>query len=473
MTAEASVYRYWWGGVLGVMAGCLSLAVASLPAYMGAAASLGLFGGLVAAAGFLAPRLLEGVQGPLRWIVNPAIPTALVIGLTVVGSARPGSHVPVVWAVPLAFTFWLAAGRVAADLSRVDRTADGEVAASTISRIGGSFLAGLILLFLLLAIGPGRLAYLLAGVYAVMGVSALAWLQYRVRRRQWDRGGAQVRGRLGHHWLLSALALLTVVALLAVLTPTTVLLGVAGAVWHAVGPALAQPVVGLLGQTNIRYQRYQGGGVGGGHTYGGGGQVPQLQPGREVGSAVSWTAFLLWIPAVVVLTYLGQAYWRHRHHGVPWRVGLLGPLLAAWRRLQFVLTWSLDVANAHLPDQLAVLLPGAGREVPGGLRRRFGRLSPRERIGLYYSGVLLRARRGGIPCPRWKTPREYVPVLGPAVGDAHGNFAQLSDLFVEARYSLHELSDRRADEARTDARRVRAALGSVREPGPPTSSGSS
>jgi len=472
MTTDVHFYRFWWAGVLGVMAACLSLAVADLPLYSGAPVTLSLFGGVAAAAGFLAPRLLEGVQGWSRRILDLVLPFALVMTLALTGIALPSAAVPVAWAVPLAFLSWVAAGAVATDLARMDRTSDGEVVAACVSRLGSSFLLGLILLFLLLAIGSGRLADVVAGLYVLTGVGTFGWLQYSARKRRWAQGGAQVRGRLGRHWFFSALASVAVVAILAALTPTDLLLAVANTVWHAVGPALAQPVVSILGQTDTHYQRYQGGGFGGVHHYGGGGGRASTHPyhGHGVGSVGSGAEFLLWIPAAMVLAYLGRAYWRHRLHGVPWRVALLGPLLAAWQRLRFVLARSLDVANAYLPDQLAVLLPGAGMGAPGRSRRRLGQLSARERVGLYFLGVLRVARRRGIPCPPWITPREFVPVLGSKVGgDAHGKFADLTDAFMEARYSLHEISDTQADDARVDARRVRAALRDVREPGPPTS----
>lgn len=473
MKAEGSFYRFLWAGMLGVMVGCLSLAVAESPPYRGSHVSLSLFCGLVAAVGSVVPRVFERVQGWRCRVTDLVIPSVLVIGLALLGAALPGFAVPIVWAAPLAFLVWMAARSVAADLARIDRTSDGEVAASAVSRVGGLFLQGLILLFFLVTVGSGHLAPVVAALYVVIGLSAVAGLQYDVRRRQWAREGAQVRGRLGRRWLLCALGFIAVVAILAALTPTNVLLGAASTVWHTVGPTLAQPVLSVLGKTSTHYHVVHGGGSGRIHHYGGRGVLPKgSYHGHARPAGSSWAGFVWWIVVLGALAYLGGAYWRRRFHHVPWRVALLGPVLTAWKRLRFVLGWSLEVANIHLPDQLAALLTGSGAAMLGVSRRRFDRLSPRERIALYYVGVLRRARRCGIPClPRY-TPREYVRVLGPKVGDAQANFIRLSDEFVEARYSLHEFSGSQADQARADARRVREALREVQQPRPPTSAAS-
>jgi Domain of unknown function (DUF4129) len=464
MMVETPVYRVWWAIIAGVMAGCLCLAVAGLPLHGGSPGSLGLLGGLNAIAGFATAPWLEGRSGWRRWTVGGAIP----LGLALAGHVLPVAAVPFVWGLPLGLLCLVAGGSIALDLGRIDRSTDGEIVASAITRLGGNFLAGLILLFLLITFGSHRPALMTAGLYALVGVTALGWIEYRVRRRQWTTRGAEFRGSLGRRWLLSGLALFAVVVVLAALMPTNLLLALANSAWQVVGPLFARPVITLLDHFNIHYTVIRGGVPGGVHHYGAG-RIPKNETAAHVHGETgsSWTGIALWTSVIVAVLYLGRAFWQHRFHGVRWRVALLGPLQALWQRLRFMASWSLDVVNVHLPDQIGVLLPGAGSGVPELSRRRFGRLTPRDRIGLYYVGVLHRARRCGISCPPWKTPREFVLVLGPITGDAHGDFVRLSDVFTEARYSRHEFSDSQVDQARADARRVREALREVQQPRPP------
>jgi hypothetical protein len=147
-----------------------------------------------------------------------------------------------------------------------------------------------------------------AGLYALVGVSALGWIEYRVIRHQWTTRGAEFRGRLGRRWLLSALMLFAVVMLLAALTPTDILLGVANTVWHVVGPLFAQPVIALFDHVNIHYTVIRGGVPGGVHHYGRG-RIPKNRTAAHVhgGTGSSWTGIVLWMSVIVAVLYLGRA----------------------------------------------------------------------------------------------------------------------------------------------------------------------
>jgi hypothetical protein len=149
MMVETPMYRAWWTSIAGVMAGCLCLAVAGLPLYGGSRLALSLLGGFNAVAGFAATPWLDGMPDWRRRLISLTFP----LGLALLGHALPLATVPIVWAALLGLLCWTAAGSIEADLARINRSTDGEVVASAVARLGGNFLAGLILLFLLSASG--------------------------------------------------------------------------------------------------------------------------------------------------------------------------------------------------------------------------------------------------------------------------------------------------------------------------------
>ncbi len=96
-------------------------------------------------------------------------------------------------------------------------------------------------------------------------------------------------------------------------------------------------------------------------------------------------------------------------------------------------------------------------------RRRFpyfrlGALSPRERILYYYWSILRRAERIGFGRRRQETPFEYRDKLILHLSQGEQEMADLTDAFLEARYSKHPLEPGRDQSVRADWQRVKEAL---------------
>ncbi len=110
--------------------------------------------------------------------------------------------------------------------------------------------------------------------------------------------------------------------------------------------------------------------------------------------------------------------------------------------------------------------PVAGVE-PARPRRliRLGALSPRERILYYYWSVLRRAEAAGLPRRPADTPNEYRATLKSRLARTGEEVDQLTETFVEARYSPRPVSDGREKEARVSWQAVRRALQALRKRG--------
>ncbi len=96
-----------------------------------------------------------------------------------------------------------------------------------------------------------------------------------------------------------------------------------------------------------------------------------------------------------------------------------------------------------------------GRWPPFSLRR----MSPRQRVRYIYLSLLRRASAEGLARAPSDTPLEYLKVLQRNLSDVEEQVQLLTESFVEARYSEHDVDNERAGLVNRLWRRVRRALG--------------
>jgi hypothetical protein len=142
------------------------------------------------------------------------------------------------------------------------------------------------------------------------------------------------------------------------------------------------------------------------------------------------------------------------------RFGPLRWLAALWRSLKV----SLRRANRAV-----------GAFVEGGLERLRGirsgrnqggdwddasprRLNPRQKIFFYYLAMLRRGEDTGVPRREGQTPYEYARSLGAEVKEAREDVDALTDSFVEARYSNHDIASNAAHRVESVWQRIRRLL---------------
>jgi hypothetical protein len=330
---------------------------------------------------------------------------------------------------------------------------------------------------------PGLIGNVL--IYFTLWLLMLGQIQFARLSERWRKEGLDVPAALTSHWVRYTLILLGLAGLIAYILPTAYtwpLLDVAAIV---VGTALyvanvilqvmllafsllLTPLAGLLGL---------GGEVGSR-------QRPDPIPPLDfpsmtpVRSAPDWLeiarALAFWAFGLVVVWYTVRSYLRDRP-GLSASLKRFRPLRAArqvlgtlWRQLARLVAAIRRKTNRWRAEGG---LGAGGRPGADGLLSdrdpfrffRLAALSRRERTVYYYLSILRRAARHGFPRGQSQTPYEYDNDLGPNVPEVEEELDSLTDAFVEARYSTHEIDEEREGRVRANWKKIRTALRSLRQ----------
>lgn len=104
--------------------------------------------------------------------------------------------------------------------------------------------------------------------------------------------------------------------------------------------------------------------------------------------------------------------------------------------------------------------PSQAKDAETALGHRAGlrNMTARALVRYYYGLLLQRGAQSGMPRNPAHTPSEYAQVLDQGAPDASQDVDQLTQAFIEARYSTHDVSDQQAAAVREWFIRVRNAL---------------
>ena len=96
-------------------------------------------------------------------------------------------------------------------------------------------------------------------------------------------------------------------------------------------------------------------------------------------------------------------------------------------------------------------------------RRRFRfvnlhRLSSREKAIFFFLSLVRRGEEKGLPRQKAQTPHQYADKLQSSLPDVEADLDTMAASFVEARYSLHPISEEEAGIVRRAWNHVRRAL---------------
>ncbi len=315
-------------------------------------------------------------------------------------------------------------------------------------------------------------------LYFFLGLVMLGQMQYSRLRQAWFKQEAQVSDKLAGRWVRYSLIFVGLAVLVAALLPKDYTLGLLSSVGFVLGllfqvfwllatlllylfQLLLWPLTLLFGssesETNVAPPKLE--------------LTPQEPPPTGAGDPSDWLSILksivFWTVLALVLIYVVRAYLRDRPE-IQRAVKKFKPLQwlgRAWTRLRrWLRTWGKRLGRTvreRLPRRLPRrLMPeGVGR-VPARFFR-LGGLSPRQRILHYYLSILKRARQRGFARAEHQTPNEYYETLEPNLPQAQEEMGLLTQAFIEARYSQHELGTEQDERVRDDWKRVRAALRSL------------
>ena len=87
-----------------------------------------------------------------------------------------------------------------------------------------------------------------------------------------------------------------------------------------------------------------------------------------------------------------------------------------------------------------------------------GRQSPRERIRQYYLDLLDTARGRGFNRQKTQTPYEYKSILDPNFPQVQPEIEAVTEAFMEARYSAHDMTDEQVQQVNQQADTVKSEL---------------
>jgi len=315
-------------------------------------------------------------------------------------------------------------------------------------------------------------------IYFVLGLAMMGHIRYAQLTDRWRKENLDVPKTLVARWVRYTLLLLTLAGVIAFLLPTAYtlpLLDVASIVIGAILYVfnlifqllmlilllLLYPLAKLFGVQTRRQPMERI-------------PPPTLPPTTPGDAAPAWLEIVrsvaFWAVALGIVVYVFRSYLRDRPD--------LGEALIAFRPIRILrqflvalwrqLTGLADAARERLPARLRLRRERTEEEqqTPDrGLLRffRLGSRSRRERMLYYYLSILRRAARQGYPRDPSQTPYEYDTRLGPTIPQAERALEDLTEAFVETRYSQHAVEREQEERTRDAWKRVRAAVRAIQQ----------
>jgi hypothetical protein len=204
-------------------------------------------------------------------------------------------------------------------------------------------------------------------------------------------------------------------------------------------------------------------------TAGGGPEAgpPPVLPPPAAGATYPWLevlrSLIFWLVALGIIGYLLKIYLEDhpelleslkKFRPLNLILQLLGSLWAMLRG------WT-QAGLEMIPSVLKLSRSGQnGASGLGGITGWLGlrRLSARERILYYYLNILERAKKKASGRKQHETPYEYEPNLSQSAPDAKPEVHDLTDIFVQARYSQKPFNEAEATLVKREWQQIRNAL---------------
>jgi hypothetical protein len=139
-------------------------------------------------------------------------------------------------------------------------------------------------------------------------------------------------------------------------------------------------------------------------------------------------------------------------------------LINVWDRFKA----SFKKANQSLGTYLQNSIKRLRRLVPEPARPEWDfinprRLSPRQKVIFYYLAMVKRAREAGLPRQDDQTPYEYARILNTRLEEGKEDVGEMTESFIEARYSRHDIPAKAASRAASIWETLRQVLRNMRK----------
>lgn len=303
-------------------------------------------------------------------------------------------------------------------------------------------------------------------VYLLLGLALLGLSNFAVLRARWGWDRVPLARNLAGQWALYTLLFVAGVTVAAVLLPTSYsvgLLEILGYIILLIVEAMrfvlvlvAIPILFFIlfvlsllgvGQSDINLPELE--------------FAPPPMPG---GGELSWLALLrsvlFWVVILGVVFFAFRHYLRQRQDLLARlrRLPGVAQVLAVWHWLHGRLTSANRRLRAAWQASRQRARPTGRAPVAPWRFTNPGRLSARERVLFFYLAMVRRGSESGIRRQPDQTPYEYAQSLEAALPENFEDVASLTDSFVEARYSRHDISPEQAGTVQTLWERIKRAL---------------
>jgi len=318
-------------------------------------------------------------------------------------------------------------------------------------------------------VGPNLVLYFAQGL-ALLGLAQLTML-----RANWLWERTPIASNLVKRWTVLGLLFITLLAGVAVLLPSGLARGALPTVTQifAFLVAVAQMLIFLVyGLFNLLLwpltQLFRSNTVGG--TPGAPIPPPIPPPANPAPAGVPVTlppwfqlaqSLVFWTIILILLVYAAR-YLLRQHAGLRQALSelpLVAWLRAGWRELAALFRSMRQQRLSLRSTRVASGLISTQTEDPPEATLDVTHLPSREQLRLVYLDLLKQAARLGVARNHGQTPYEFARTLSRAAPEAQVDITELTEQFVDARYSAHAVPDERVGWARRIARKIKGVLG--------------
>jgi hypothetical protein len=309
--------------------------------------------------------------------------------------------------------------------------------------------------------------------YFMLGLALLSQTQFISLYTRWGLARTPISGNLAGRWALYSILLLIILAIIVSLLPTYYSLGFISTLGYwldyllsilffivqsifALFVLLINFMFLLLGEDAPLAQNASASP----------GLPTPPEPEAAVPTSVPWLGMVrtifFWVLFLGVAIFALSQYLRQHEEVIASLRRIPG-----WKYLARFRSW-LQSLFAGMEREISRIMQN-GRERIGALSasRRFiaqggyinpKRLTPRQKVYFYYLALIRRGSEQGIPRQPAQTPSEYARTLDQVLPTAEDDIDQLTDAFVEARYSRHSVGNEDANRVKKTWDKIRRAL---------------
>lgn len=287
--------------------------------------------------------------------------------------------------------------------------------------------------------------------FFILALVLLALTQFSILRVFWSLERIPIGSNLGSRWLLFSALFLAGLALLVLLLPTqyslglldvlAFLLGVLGLIGGILLLILFAPLILIWFALSFLFGRSPRPDLS---------RLPEMIPQPQPpATGEGWSellkSILFWALFLGVIGYSLYHYISQNQELLDAlrRLPLAGAVLRFLRQLRDLIRGVNQSVGQGIQAGLRRLRArrGAAHEAAAWRYTSLRRLTPRQRVLFFYLAMLRRGGEQGLPRHPAQTPYEYARELGGQVPDVEQEVAALTEEFIEARYSRHDITE--------------------------------